>query len=377
MTPEAATYLEEAITYIQRHALRSTAMDWNSIRSEALARIQDAESSADTYLTLRWVLSCLGDHHSHLTSPQSVQQRQEGIVTSMGFLAVYPEGVIVDIHANSPAEHAGLAVGDIIETINGDPRAHLDRSSCMRALRTSPVTLTFRRANQELAPSVTLQTTSYTQEMKLQGWPLRTDIGYLELPAVTGSDVILRAYAQTAQQRIRDMDQAGIRHWVIDVRRNMGGDMWAMLAGVRSLLGEDECGFFLSPEGKRISWLPSLAKRTKALIGEPYCLAHLSGATAVLTSRLTCSSGEFTTLAFRGRLYTRSFGEPTAGLPTANQSKTLRDGAQLFLTVALGADRTGRVYEGPIIPDQLVTCDWTHFQTECDSVLLSAIEWLS
>jgi carboxyl-terminal processing protease len=202
-------------------------------------------------------------------------------------------------------------------------------------------------------------------------------MGYLELPAVTGSDVILRAYAQTAQQRIRDMDQAGIRHWVIDVRRNIGGDMWAMLAGVRSLLGMGECGFFLSPDGTQISWLPSLEKRTKVLIGEPYCLAHLSGATAVLTSRLTCSSGEFTARAFRGRPRTQSFGEATAGLPTANQRKTMQDGAHLFLTVALGADRMGRVYEGPISPDEPVMSDWTQFQTERDPMLLSAIEWLS
>ena len=51
-------------------------------------------------------------------------------------------------------------------------------------------------------------------------------------------------------------------------------------------------------------------------------------------------------------------GESTASLSTANQSKTLRDGVQLFLTVALGADRAGRTYDSPIIPDQLVTSDW-------------------
>lgn len=69
-------------------------------------------------------------------------------------------------------------------------------------------------------------------------------------------------------------------------------------------------------------------------------------------------------------------GESTASLSTANQSKTLRDGVQLFLTVALGADRAGRTYDSPIIPDQLVTSDWTLFQTERDLVLLTAVAWL-
>lgn len=112
------------------------------------------------------------------------------------------------------------------------------------------------------------------------------------------------------------------------------------------------------------------------LFGKSYRLKHPVTAIAVLTSRLTCSSGEFITLAFRGHPQARSFGEATAGLPTATQAKTLRDGARLFLTVALGADRTGRAYDSPIIPDQPVTSDWTLFQTECDPVMRAAIGWL-
>ena len=234
------------------------------------------------------------------------------MVVSLGFQAVSPEGVIVDIHPNSPAEQAGLQVRDVIETVNGVVRTQLDRTTLMSAMHTSPVSLTVRRADQAVPFSVTLHAASYIEEMRPQGWPLKPDIGYLELPTVTGSDGILRAYAQIAQQRIRDMDQAGVCQWVVDLRRNMGGDMWAMLAGVRSLLGAGECGFFLSSDGTQRSWLPSLATRTKALLDAPYDLTHSFGAIAVLTSRLTCSSGEFTTLAFRGRPHTRSFGEPTA-----------------------------------------------------------------
>ena len=376
MTPEPATYLTEALDYIQRYALRSKDLDWDKLRSEAFTRIQDAVVLADTYPVIQWVLSRLGDRHSHLTSPQSVQKLEEGVMTSLGLQAIYPEGVIVSVHANSPADHAGLQVRDIIETINGEQGTQLDRATFMRALRTSPLSLTFRRANLAVPLSATLHAASYVREMKPQGWPLGPDIGYLELPNVTGSELLLKTYAETAQQFIRAMDQAAVRHWIIDLRRNGGGDMWTMLAGVSLLLGEGECGYFLSPEGNKISWLPSLAARTKALLEEPYCLTHTGGAIAVLTSRLTCSSGEFTALAFRGWPHTRSFGEPTAGLPTANQKKILRDGAQLFLTVALGADRTGQSHEGPIVPNQAVTSDWTLFQTERDPVVMAAVGWL-
>lgn len=376
MMPEAAAYLTEALEYIQRHALRSGNVDWQTVRVEALVRIQNAQTSADTYPTLRWVLSCLGDRHSFLLSPDGVKRGLEGRISALGLRAVYPEGVILDVHPGSPAEHAGLQVRDIIATINGKPRAELDRATFQRALRTSPVSLTARRAGREELYAVTLHAASYQREMKPQGWPLQPDIGYLELPALTGNKAITEAYTQTVQQFIRDMDQAAIRHWIIDLRRNTGGNMWPMIAGVCPLLGDGGYGFFLSPDGERASWLPGIAKLIRSLPEGAYCLKHPVVAIAVLTSRLTSSSGEFTTLAFRGAPRTRSFGEATAGLPTANQGKALRDGAQLFLTVAYGADRTGQIYTGPIMPDQPVTNDWTLFQTERDPVLLSAIAWL-
>lgn len=376
MTPETYAYLTEALDYIQCYALRRGNVDWETVRSEALVRIQEAQVPADTHPTLRWILSCLGDRHSHLISPQSRQESQEGRATSIGISAVYPEGVIVDVQTNSPAEQASLLVRDTITTVNGIPVAQLDRSSFMRAFYTTPLTLTFTRANEKGQASVTLHKASYTAAMKPQGWLLEPDIGYLELSAVTGNDATLKTYAQAAQQHIRDMDQVGIRRWIIDLRRNGGGDMWAMVVGVSALLGDGECGFFVLPDGNKVSWLPTKAVKMARLLDESYALKQPAVAIAVLTSRLTCSAGEFTALAFRGHPRTRSFGEPTAGLPTGNQNKILRDGAQLFLTVALGADRTGRAYDGPIVPAQAVASNWKLFQTEYDPVVMTTRTWL-
>lgn len=376
MTPEVAAYLFDALDYIERQALRSGNMDWQTTRAEAMARIQDAHTTADTYPTLRWVLTRLGDHHSFLNSPQDEQNHLQGIVSSSGLRAVYPEGVIVDVHEHSPAALAGLHIRDAIEAINGIPRTQLDRASFYQALATSPVSLTCSRPSQESLVRATLHAASYQREMRPCGWQWEPAIGYLELPGVSGNQMRLKTYAQAAQQLIRSMDEASVRAWIIDLRRNGGGTMWAMLAGVSSLLGDGECGFFVSPTGTRESWLPTIEKRTHALLDEPYMLSHPAPAVAVLTSRLTASSGEFTLLAFIGRSRTHSFGEPTAGLPTANQNTTLPDGARLFLTVALGADRTGRTYESPIPPDHLITSDWTLFQTERDPVACAAAEWL-
>jgi C-terminal processing protease CtpA/Prc len=76
---------------------------------------------------------------------------------------------------------------------------------------------------------------------------------------------------------------------------------------------------------------------------------------AVLTAPDTGSSGEFVTIAFRGRPQTRSFGLPTEGRPTGNDTFRLSDGAVIVLTTVQKADRTGHVYpDAPRPPDQTV-----------------------
>ena len=72
----------------------------------------------------------------------------------------------------------------------------------------------------------------------------------------------------------------------------------------------------------------------------------------------------------------RSFGEPTAGVPTGNSPHRLTDGAELHLTEAVGVDRTGRSHQTRIKPDQPVATDWTRYGSPADPVLQAAIAWL-
>lgn len=48
------------------------------------------------------------------------------------------------------------------------------------------------------------------------------------------------------------------------------------------------------------------------------------------------------------------FGQPSYGFSTANEARTLPDGAVLNLTTAVDVDRTGQRYGGPIQPDEVV-----------------------
>ena len=144
--------------------------------------------------------------------------------------------------------------------------------------------------------------------------------------------------------------------WVVDLRGNHGGDMWPMLAALSPLLDEGRVMSFeyadraepvtvqegaVADDGRVVA--TSAAGRVPA--GLPI---------AVLTDGTTVSSGEAAALAFVGQAGVRSFGQPTYGFSTANAPRTLVDGAIVNLTVAVDADRTGKRYGVPIVPDVVV-----------------------
>lgn len=65
-------------------------------------------------------------------------------------------------------------------------------------------------------------------------------------------------------------------------------------------------------------------------VDTPYRLRHDAPKVAVLIDNGTASSGEAVLIAFQRRPDTRTFGNATCGLSTANQEYMLSDGASLF-----------------------------------------------
>ena len=168
-------------------------------------------------------------------------------------------------------------------------------------------------------------------------------------------------FANMLHNLIDSLDQSNPVGWILDLRGNSGGNCWPMLAGIGPVLGEGKCGYFMELGGKTSgAWF---YKNGKSGIGKniitvvsrkPYKLKQKNPPVAVLTGKYTGSSGEVVTVAFRQRPNTRSFGSPTAGLSTGNQNYRLKDGAQIFLTTTVYADRTKETYGAQIKPDQEV-----------------------
>src|SRR5205814_410832 len=131
---------------------------------------------------------------------------------------------------------------------------------------------------------------------------------------------------------------------------NTGGNMWPMLAGVGPILGDGSVGSFVANDGN-VSWFyqdgktgtrnpAGLETVSLTLQEEPALQTPSVAPVAVLVDSSTASSAEAITIAFHGRPASRSFGTRTAGKSTAVQPFKLDDGAELFLTTAIDADRS-------------------------------------
>lgn len=151
-----------------------------------------------------------------------------------------------------------------------------------------------------------------------------------------------RAYARSALRRIAALE---VKHrpcgWIVDLRRDTGGNMGPMLPAVGPIGEGNMLGF---AGRKRFRYFLSYrdgALRQGTVYRAPLDVAVLTPAppVALLTSPLTASAGEVVTVAFRGRPDTRSFGWPTAGATNAPRPYRLADGAVLRFGVVYYVDR--------------------------------------
>ncbi|ARS40301.1 hypothetical protein CA265_11810 [Sphingobacteriaceae bacterium GW460-11-11-14-LB5] len=210
---------------------------------------------------------------------------------------------------------------------------------------------------------------------------LENNMGYIQVPGFGSLDKkTMDEFANDIQQQICRLDTANqIQGWVVDLRKNTGGNMYPMIAGLGPLISTGELGYFVYPDEKKTKYHPwtytSSDKPTSTMgitISKPYQIKNKDSKVAVLIGPRTSSSGEMTTISFIGKAHTKLFGEPTGGYTTANRGFKLADGSYLYLASSYTADRNKKEYRGKIQPDVLIKPSG-----DGDEVLKAAVKWLS
>jgi C-terminal processing protease CtpA/Prc len=366
--------------------------DWEAMRAKALATIAaaGAQTTRDTYPAIRDALATLGDKHGLLLDPAAAKLfAASRPAKGTGLFVVPPDAIVAQVVPGSPAAAAGLALGDRIVGVEDLPGfAELPRREFERLFRsglrpdgsTAPLDLRVRTGTAE-PRAVKVLLAQFDEYLAPIGRQLEGGIGYLELPGVS-SGPKAATYDDTVHELLGQFDDGSLRGCIVDLRRNTGGNLWPMLAGIGPLVGAGEVGAFVSAHGSA-DW--SYDAELGAAKSGTYELARVAEPfpprddlpVAVLAGPLTAGAGEAIVVAFAGRARTHRFGEGTRGVPTSNTQIPLADGALLVLTVTVHADRAGTRYDDVIPPDETVAIDWTRFGTPEDPVITAACRWLA
>jgi carboxyl-terminal processing protease len=333
ITPDAASFLDNAIDVMRQHSLHSQSIDWVALRAEAFKRAGGAFNPIDTYPAIYWALVQLGDPGSHLRLPPGL----------------YPDQIALMQQAEREAQSAAPA-GSRTET---------------------PVPTAF--ATRRLPEGHIIAT---------QG----KNFGYVVLPRCSAKDNDgLLLYAADVRRILTDLSAQNPKGWIVDLRGNTGGNMWPMLTGIGPILGDGAVGSFVGADGN-VSWFyqdgktgtrnPAGLETVSLTLEDAPVLMTPTAPVAVLVDSSTTSSAEAITIAFHGRQDTRFFGTHTAGKSTAVQPFKLDDGAELYLTTAIDADRTGKAFPDGFTPDQEFPSTTVMPLESSDPVVQAAQSWL-
>jgi len=335
MSRAARAYLEEALNYMQQNAVNKKSINWLVLRKETIVRAKDAKATSDTYPAIAYALTQLGERHSWFQLPD-----------------------------NTPLEQRQLLEADIKKIL----------------ARPEPV-----------KPS------PFMPSKEIKGRIIRKGpvaFAYVVVPMCIGrfaewekNGPDFQQFADKLHALVLELQAQKPIGWIIDLRGNGGGNMWPMVAGIGTVLGEADIGAFVSPDNDHVPWF---YKEGKAGMRDPHGKEEVSAEVkqpplafaelpwvAVLFDRGTGSSGEAVAISFAGRARERSFGEHTAGFSTSNDMHQFPDGAALFLCDGVEQDRTGKLYPDGLDPDEKVPAPETRPAEEQDAALLAAEVWLS
>lgn len=215
-------YLSNALDWIETHSVKIKTVDWAAVRAEALALAPHPQTAADTFPAILFVMQQLGDAATFFVPSEDMQDIQE----TVGFNAYYPESTIVGIDPGGPAEQAGLQIGDVILSVNNALPKQWQGTPFLDLYDDVTLHITVRRVGQDQPINVTLTKVKLSPHQATPtGKSITTDrgsVGYIELPVESGEGFL---YPTLAQQIIRKAEGRGACGWIIDLRRNSGGNI--------------------------------------------------------------------------------------------------------------------------------------------------------
>jgi carboxyl-terminal processing protease len=273
------------------------------------------------------------DEHSQFFTPKELEDvfdSTEGEYTGVGLEVTYAGNKhrVVNVMADSPAEDAGIIIGDIIVLVDGTTPG-----ATHRALR-----------DRLRGPAGTRVVLAIERDDQNEPWDYTLIRGWVRIPAIRSElleenilYIRLERFSRGANRDIRRImrPHQGLAGLILDMRGNPGGLYDEATAIADFFLNEGTIVTATGRNGKILE--ESIAQDSGE---EPDC------AIAVLVDQESASASEILAAALKDQGRAKLFGQRTYGKGSVQNIINLSDGGGLKLTIARYLTPSGHFIEG-------------------------------
>ncbi len=302
---------------------------WDIIMSQYVDP-DSVDPEALMYGAIAGMVEAVGDTgHTRFTNPtdaalQDTDLQGEYVGVGISIDSTQARPIIVDVFADSPAEKAGVEIGDVIYEVNGIDVYGMRTTELNSAFLTGddePVVLLLRKADGE---SVEVELFRAVIEIdEVRWWMIDDNIAHI---LYTG---FVEGSADELEDAVNEAIDAGAEMFILDLRNNGGGRITELLQVVSIFL----------PTGTPIQKLEDREGATQTLaVRNGNDFPHPM---VILTNRGTGSAAEVTTAAINEAGVATVIGEVTSGTGTGLANQEFEDGSHLSYAVVLWMTPSG------------------------------------
>ena len=322
-----------------------------------------------TDLLLAAVAAGVGDRYATFFTEAEYQawlSDLSGDYVGLGIAVLWHENVgyeVLDVFDGSPAQKAGIQVGDFVTSVEGQRALSLGAQATLdRILGEAGTTVSFTvlRGADTLSLSAVrekvVNRSVIYRKIEQGGAPL----GYIRITAFEGGDVDGNTFAQF-KAAVDTLLSQNVQGLVFDVRNNGGGTLFSVCQMLAYLLPDGPIAHVDYGTDRVADYTVSAQGNKMQFAGNEYTLpegAHeVALPVAVLTNGNTASASELFASALRdygqrGAFSVALVGGNSFGKGTVQTTYALKDGGGYKLTVAKFNPPSGENHDGKgLLPD--------------------------
>jgi carboxyl-terminal processing protease len=320
-------------------------VDWKAVRQEYLSR--NYANKQDAYKAVREMLEKLRDPYTRFMDPEEFKNMQvetSGELTGVGIQLALDEEtkklVVIAPIEGTPAAKAGVLAKDIITKIDGKSTQDMDVNDAVALIRGqagTEVTLTIKRGGAEKVFKL--------KRERIEIHPVRHSVKQ-DIPGQKTGYIRLNQFSANAAAEMRaaiqDLEKQGVTGYVLDLRSNPGGLLYASVDIARMWIKDGGIVSTVDRQG-----VNSREKANNRQLTDKPLVVLVDGGSA--------SASEILSGALQDNKRAVLVGTKTFGKGLVQSVRGLGDGSGLAVTIAKYFTPSGRdINHAGIAPDVVI-----------------------